>query len=60
MAIKSYSSFRAIDPQVLMHDVPGIAVDLQSPVQDEETHVLMGVREMCDEYSCDIVGDTWR
>ena len=29
MAIEPYSSFRAIDTQVLMHDVPGIAVELQ-------------------------------
>ena len=43
-----------------MHDVPGIAEELQRVVQDEETHVLMGVREMRDEYSCDIVGNTWR
>ena len=60
MAIEPYSSFPAIDPQVLMHDVPWIAVELQGLVLDEETHVLMGVRIMRDEDSCDIVGDTWR
>ena len=60
MAIEPFSSFRAIDPQVLTHDVPGIAEELQGVVQDEETHVLMGVREVPTQYSCNIVGDTWR
>ena len=35
-----------IDPQVLLHDVPGIEVELQGLVQDEETDVLMGLREV--------------
>ena len=43
-----------------MHDVLGIAVELQGVVQDEEIDVLMGVGEMRDEYSCNIMGDTWR
>ena len=49
-----------IDAQVLLHDAPGIEVELQGVVQDEETDVLMSVREVHDEYSCDIMGDTWR
>ena len=60
MAIGPESSFRTIDPQVLLHDAPGIEVELQGVVQDDETDVIMGVNEMRDEYSCDIMGDTWR
>ena len=56
----SHSSFRVIDPQVLLHDALGIEVKLQAVVQDDETDVLMDVREMSNEYSCDIMGDTWR
>ena len=44
MAREPQSSFRAIDPQVLLHD------ELQGVVQDDETDVLMGVREMRDEH----------
>ena len=32
-----------------MHDVLGIAVELQGVVQDEETNVLRGVREVSGE-----------
>ena len=35
-------------------------MELQGVVQDEETDVLMGVREVPDEYSCNIMGDTCR
>ena len=34
-------------------------MEVQGVVQDEETDVLMGVREVYDEYSYDIMGDTW-
>ena len=47
------------DAQVLLHDAPRIEVEVQGVVQDEETDVLMGVREVYDEYSYDIMGDTW-
>ena len=40
-----------------MHDVAGIEVELQGLVQDEETDVLKGVREIRDENSCNIMGD---
>ena len=50
MAREPQSSFRAIDPQVLLHDAPGIEVKLPGVVQDDETDVLMGVREMRDEH----------
>ena len=49
MAREPPSSFRVIDPQVLLHDAPSIEVELQGVVQDEETDVLMGAREMRDE-----------
>ena len=32
-------------------------MELQDVAQDEETDVLMGVREVRDEHSCDIMGD---
>ena len=60
LAKEPQSSFRVIDAQVLLHDVLRIEVELQAVVQDEERDVLMGVREMRDEYSCNIMGDTWR
>ena len=43
-----------------MHDVPGNEVELQGVVQDEEIDVLMGVREVPNEYLYKIIGDTWR
>ena len=51
--------FRVTDAQVLLHDAPGIEVEVQGVVQDEETDVLIGVREVYDEYSYGIMGDTW-
>ena len=59
MAKEPQSSFRATDPHVLMHEVPGNEVDLQSVVQVEKTDALMGVRKVSGEYSCNM-GDTWR
>ena len=59
LAKEPWSSLRVTDAQVLLHDAPWIEVELQGGVQDEETDVLMGVREVYDEYSCDIMGDTW-
>ena len=41
-----------------MDDAPGIEVELKGVVQDEETDVLMGAREVYDECSYDIMGDT--
>ena len=58
MAREPSSSFRVVDPQVLLHEAPDIEVELQSVVQDEKTDVLTGVREVRDEYSFDIMGDT--
>ena len=60
LAREPWSSFRVIDSQVLWHDAAGVEVELQGVVQDEETDVLMGVKEVHDEYSCDIMGGTWR
>ena len=58
LAKEPWSSFRATDAQETLDDAPGIEVELQGVVQDEETDVLMGAREVYNEYSYDIMGGT--
>ena len=41
-----------------MHDVPGNEVSSRVYSRDEGTDVLMGVREVSNEYSCNIHGWT--
>ena len=45
-AIEPYSSFRAIVPQWLLHDVTVLEDEVIGVVQEEEIRVVMGASEM--------------